>query len=101
MPCELLGKCEFLNPGGSLKDRIGARMLIDAEERFVSELRSGAFRDDAERMLIAVAGCMRGMQSGRSASAVGDAATSAVVTAIVMIVVSLAIFTVVFNALGI
>ena len=52
-------------------------------------------------VLIAVAGCMRGMQSGRSASAVGDAATSAVVTAIVMIVISLAIFTVVFNALGI
>ena len=52
-------------------------------------------------VLIAVAGCMRGMQSGRSASAVADAATSAVVTAIVMIVISLAIFTVVFNALGI
>lgn len=52
-------------------------------------------------VLIAISGCMRGMQSGRSASAVGDAATSAVVTGIVMIVVSLAIFTVVFDALGI
>ncbi len=31
LPCELLGKCEFLNPGGSLKDRIGVRMLLDAE----------------------------------------------------------------------
>src|SRR5436190_9666673 len=28
---ELLGKCEFMNPGGSVKDRIGVRMLLDAE----------------------------------------------------------------------
>jgi cystathionine beta-synthase len=31
LPCELCGKCEFLNPGGSVKDRIGVRMLRDAE----------------------------------------------------------------------
>src|SRR5690242_3041461 len=31
LPCELVGKCEFLNPGGSVKDRIGVRMLLDAE----------------------------------------------------------------------
>lgn len=29
---ELLGKCEFMNPGGSVKDRIGVRMLLDAEK---------------------------------------------------------------------
>lgn len=28
--CEILAKCEFLNPGGSVKDRIGRRMLLDA-----------------------------------------------------------------------
>jgi len=33
LPCELLGKCEFLNPGGSVKDRIGVRMIVDAERR--------------------------------------------------------------------
>jgi cystathionine beta-synthase len=32
LPCELLAKCEFLNPGGSIKDRIGVKMLIDAEK---------------------------------------------------------------------
>ncbi len=31
LPCELLAKCEFLNPGGSIKDRIGVKMLVDAE----------------------------------------------------------------------
>lgn len=52
-------------------------------------------------VLVAVAGCLRGMQCGRSASAVGDAATSAVVTAIVFIIVSDAILTVMLNTLGI
>jgi len=32
LDAELLGKCEYLNPGGSVKDRIGIRMLLDAEK---------------------------------------------------------------------
>ena len=31
--CEILVKAEFLNPGGSVKDRIGRRMLLDAEKQ--------------------------------------------------------------------
>jgi cystathionine beta-synthase len=31
LPCRLYGKCEFLNPGGSLKDRIGWAMVETAE----------------------------------------------------------------------
>ena len=30
--CQLFAKCEFLNPGGSLKDRIGVRMIEEAEQ---------------------------------------------------------------------
>ena len=52
-------------------------------------------------VLIAIASCMRGMQCGRSASAVGEATTSAVVTSIVFIVVSASILTIIFNVLGI
>lgn len=33
VPPEVLVKCEFLNPGGSVKDRIGVYMVDEAEER--------------------------------------------------------------------
>ena len=32
LPCEMLVKCEFFNAGGSVKDRIGKRMVEDAEK---------------------------------------------------------------------
>ena len=31
--CEILGKCEFLNPGGSVKDRAALAIITDAEKR--------------------------------------------------------------------
>jgi len=31
--CEILGKCEFLNPGGSVKDRAALFIVRDAEEK--------------------------------------------------------------------
>ncbi len=52
-------------------------------------------------VLVATAGCFRGMQCGRSASAVGFAATKAVVTSIVLIVVADAIITIVCQILGV
>jgi phospholipid/cholesterol/gamma-HCH transport system permease protein len=52
-------------------------------------------------VLIALAGCMRGLQCGRSASAVGQSTTSAVVTGIVSIVVATAIITVLCDLLGV
>lgn len=33
LPVTLLGKVEYFNPGGSIKDRIGLAMIEDAEER--------------------------------------------------------------------
>jgi cystathionine beta-synthase len=32
LPCEFYGKCEFLNPGGSVKDRIAVEMIEQAEK---------------------------------------------------------------------
>ena len=32
LDCELFSKCEYLNPGGSIKDRIGWKMVQDAED---------------------------------------------------------------------
>ena len=61
----------------------------------------GLFQAGVFGVLVALAGCLRGIQCGRSASAVGDAATSAVVTGIVSIVVATAIITVICNVLGI
>jgi len=51
-------------------------------------------------VLVAVAGCLRGMQCGNSSQAVGLAATSAVVTSIVLIIVTDGLFAVVLNVLG-
>ena len=52
-------------------------------------------------VLVAVSGCLRGIQCGTSSAAVGLAATSAVVTGIVAIIVSDAFFTLIFEVLGI
>jgi len=32
LDCEVYAKCEFFNPGGSIKDRIGFRMVVDAQK---------------------------------------------------------------------
>ncbi len=65
------------------------------------DLSIGVFQGMVFGVLVAVAGCLRGMQCGRSASSVGDAATSAVVTGIVSIIVATAVITVICNVLGI
>ena len=52
-------------------------------------------------VLIALSGCLRGMQCGRSAQAVGQATTSAVVTSIISIVVAASLTTIILQKLGI
>jgi phospholipid/cholesterol/gamma-HCH transport system permease protein len=52
-------------------------------------------------VVIALTGCLRGIQCGSNAAAVGQATTSAVVTGITAIIASDGIFAVICNALGI
>ncbi len=65
------------------------------------DLSVGVFKCAVFGVLIALSGCMRGMQCGRSASDVGDATTSAVVTGIVFIVIADSLMTIICNRLGI
>jgi len=51
--------------------------------------------------LIAITGCLKGMECGRSAASVGQAATAAVVTGITALVVADSIFAVIFHVLNI
>jgi phospholipid/cholesterol/gamma-HCH transport system permease protein len=61
----------------------------------------GLFHSAVFGVLVALSGCLRGIQCGRSASAVGYATTSAVVTGIVSIIVATAIITILCNVIGI
>ncbi len=67
----------------------------------LTALFGGVFKSVIYGVLIALAGCLRGMQCGGSASAVGEAATSAVVTSIVFIVTACGVLAVVFYIIGI
>ena len=63
----------------------------------LSQCGQGLMKSAVFGVLIGYAGCLRGMQCGRSALAVGEATTSAVVTSIVLIVVSDSIITFIIN----
>ncbi len=67
----------------------------------VGHLLGGLFKGTVYGALIAIAGCWRGMLSGRTAAAVGLATTSAVVTSIMLIIGAAGLFAVVFYVLGI
>jgi phospholipid/cholesterol/gamma-HCH transport system permease protein len=67
----------------------------------LTQFVAGLIKAGVFGVLVALSGCLRGMQCGRSASAVGEAATSAVVTAIVSIIVSDAILTVIYDTIGV
>jgi phospholipid/cholesterol/gamma-HCH transport system permease protein len=67
----------------------------------LTNLSIGLFHSAVFGVLVALSGCLRGMQCGRSASAVGEATTSAVVTAIVTIIIATAIITFACQVLGI
>ena len=89
---------------------VGVGMLDLGVMEYVHESRAalsvthfliGLFHSFAFGVLVAISGCLRGIQCERSASAVGYAATSAVVTGIVSIVVATLIITLSCQVLGI
>src|SRR5215510_3166165 len=79
---------------GSVEYFEQTRGAVSLTSFFIGVTKSAVFG-----VLVALVGCLRGMQSGRSAAAVGLAATSAVVTSIVLIIVIDGIFAVVLNVL--
>lgn len=65
-----------------------------------SDLMTGLIKAVTFGAMVALSGCLRGLQADRSASGVGRAATSSVVTSILLIVIADALFAVIFNILG-
>jgi len=59
----------------------------------------GVFKGGFFGVLVALTGCLRGMQCGTNAAAVGQATTSAVVTGITLIIASDGLFAVICSAL--
>jgi phospholipid/cholesterol/gamma-HCH transport system permease protein len=89
---------------------VGVGMLDLGVMQYLNETRSavtltnlwiGLFHSAVFGVLIALSGCLRGMQCGRSAEAVGYATTSAVVTGIISIILATAIITFGCQVLGI
>jgi phospholipid/cholesterol/gamma-HCH transport system permease protein len=99
---DLMGILGGLIVGVSMLDLNVMEYFTKTQESVhMSDFWVGLFSAAVFGVLVALAGCLRGMQSGRSASAVGEATTSAVVTSIVSIVVAMAVITVVCHVLNI
>jgi phospholipid/cholesterol/gamma-HCH transport system permease protein len=71
------------------------RAAVSLTSFFIGVSKSAVFG-----VVVALVGCLRGMQSGRSAADVGLATTSAVVTSIVLIIVLDGVFAVILHVLG-
>jgi len=106
MPLLTLYACLLGILGGMI---VGVGMLDLTMTQYIHQTQSalglndfayGLVKSSVFGVLIAISGCLRGIQCGRSASAVGDAATSAVVMAIILIIVTDGLFAVVSNVVG-
>ena len=67
----------------------------------ISAFLAGVVKSIAFAVLVAGVGCLRGLQTGTGAKAVGQSTTSAVVSSIVLVAITDAIFSVVLFSLGI
>jgi phospholipid/cholesterol/gamma-HCH transport system permease protein len=98
---DVMGILGGLIVGVTMLDLSPITYLNETKASFqLTNLWIGLFYSAVFGVIIALAGCLRGIQCGRSASAVGEATTSAVVTSIVTIVVATAIITVICSVLG-
>ena len=82
-----------ITPALHLHRTVAAISLVD----FLLGISKGTFFG----VLLALTGCLRGMQCGTNAAAVGEATTSAVVTGITWIIASDGVFAVICNVLNI
>ena len=89
---------------------VGMSMLDISFAQYLEQTRSdismtdfslGLVKSVVFGVIVAMSGCLRGIQCGRSSTAVGNAATSAVVTGIVLIVIFDSLLTVIYSFLGI
>jgi phospholipid/cholesterol/gamma-HCH transport system permease protein len=99
---DLMGILGGLVVSASMLEISPVEYLVETKRAVgLNHLLLGLFMSFVFGVLVALTGCMRGVRSGRSASAVGEATTSAVVTGIVSIVVATAIITLISYVLGI
>jgi phospholipid/cholesterol/gamma-HCH transport system permease protein len=99
---DLMGIAGGFIVGTTLLDLPFTQYLVQTREAVaLNHFMVGLVKSVIFGIIVAVAGCHRGMQCGRSADAVGTAATRAVVTAIVHIVVADAIITVICDVIGV
>jgi len=87
--------------GGVLQISPAAYWIETQSSIDLTDLGTGLLKATTFGLLIGLSGCMRGLQSERSAEGVGKATTSAVVTAILLVIVADALYAVLFHALGI
>jgi phospholipid/cholesterol/gamma-HCH transport system permease protein len=79
---------------------LGEYLIATRNAIALNHIAQGLISATVYGAIVAASGCLRGMQCGRSAAAVGRATTSAVVTAILFIVIAAAVLTVLFEAIG-
>jgi phospholipid/cholesterol/gamma-HCH transport system permease protein len=91
--------------GGIVAGGMGISMLQYTSQAAgavsLAHIGVGLLKSVVFAVLIAIAGCRSGMQSGRDSAGVGQAATEAVVTALVYLIVADAAINILFQHLGV
>ncbi len=85
---------------GTLNVTSTAYLLQTQAAVWLSDFVIGVVKGGVFGALVAITGCLHGIESGRSAAAVGAATTSAVVSGILAIIIADAVFAILLNVLG-